>query len=101
MAASFEDFGLSPIEAAAFGKPTAALHAGGYLDTIDPGVSGLFFAEPAADDIATAMETLTTKQWDEQAIRDHAERFSEERFIQRLREIAFGSQSTRRPGAAS
>ena len=32
VAASYEDFGLTPVEAAAFGKPTAALRFGGFLD---------------------------------------------------------------------
>ena len=33
VAASYEDFGLTPLEAASFGKPTAALRWGGFLDT--------------------------------------------------------------------
>src|SRR5204862_18339 len=30
VAAAFEDFGLSPLQAAAFGRPSAVLAAGGY-----------------------------------------------------------------------
>ena len=43
VAASYEDFGLTPIEAAAFGRPTAALRWGGFLDTVVEGTTGLFF----------------------------------------------------------
>jgi glycosyltransferase involved in cell wall biosynthesis len=94
IAASYEDFGLSPIEAAAFGKPTAALHAGGYLDTVDPEVSGVFFPAPQTDEVATAIKTLVERDWDADAIRRHAEQFSEARFIERLQEIAFPASNT-------
>jgi glycosyltransferase involved in cell wall biosynthesis len=37
-----EDFGLTPIEAMASGKPTVAVREGGYLETIEDGVTGIF-----------------------------------------------------------
>ena len=37
VAASYEDFGLTPLEAAAFGRPAAALRWGGFLDTVVDG----------------------------------------------------------------
>ena len=46
MAAAYEDFGLTPLEAAAFGRPAAVLAAGGYLDTVIDGQTGVFFTEP-------------------------------------------------------
>jgi glycosyltransferase involved in cell wall biosynthesis len=87
VAASREDFGLTPVEAGAFGKPVAALRWGGFLDTVVPDVTGLFFdaAEPAA--ISAAIEALVTRDWDAEAIQSHAETFSESHFIDRLREI--------------
>jgi len=36
-----EDFGLTPIEAMASGKSTVAVREGGYLETIEDGVTGL------------------------------------------------------------
>src|SRR5659263_83450 len=36
-----EDFGLTPIEAMASGKPTVAVKEGGYLETIEDGVTGM------------------------------------------------------------
>lgn len=85
VAPSHEDFGLTPLEAASFGKPTLALHAGGYLDTIDPGVNGLFFDHPVPDDIRAAVRAGRDRDWDTEAILQHADLFSERRFIQRLR----------------
>ncbi|HYN44665.1 MAG TPA: glycosyltransferase [Candidatus Limnocylindrales bacterium] len=36
-----EDFGMTPIEAMASGKPTVAVREGGYLETIEDGITGL------------------------------------------------------------
>ena len=85
VAPSHEDFGLTPLEAASFGKPTLALHAGGYLDTIDPSVNGMFFEAPRPDDIRAAIIAGRDRAWDADAIRAHADLFSEARFISRLR----------------
>lgn len=84
VAPSIEDFGLTPLEGAAFGKPTLALRAGGYLDTIAEGVSGAFFDRPTAADIRAAIEANRGRAWDEDAIRRHADTFSEVRFRERL-----------------
>ncbi|WP_404392291.1 glycosyltransferase [Humibacillus xanthopallidus] len=82
---SLEDFGLTPLEAATFGVPTLALHGGGYLDTIDEAVNGVFFAEPTVDAVRAAITSARDRGWDAAAIRAHAEAFSEERFRERLR----------------
>jgi glycosyltransferase involved in cell wall biosynthesis len=87
VAASYEDFGLTPLEAASFGKPTVALRWGGFLDTVDPGTTGLFFEDPAADAIAQAVRAETARGWDGQAIEAHAARFAPERFRARVQEI--------------
>jgi glycosyltransferase involved in cell wall biosynthesis len=87
VAASYEDYGLSPLEAASFGKPTAALKAGGFLDTIDESVNGVFFTEPEPTAIAQAISDLRRRRWDLTAIARHAKGFSRDRFIDRLRVI--------------
>ena len=46
LAASYEDYGLTPIEAGVWGRPSVALRFGGFLDTIDEGVTGMYFDEP-------------------------------------------------------
>ena len=55
IAPSHEDFGLTVIEAAAWGKPSIALRAGGYLDTVREGATGRFFDVPTAAAIADAV----------------------------------------------
>lgn len=87
VAASYEDFGLTPLEAAGFGRPTAALRDGGYLDTVVEHVTGVFFDSPDRDSVAAAIEEMIRLPWSTQSIIDHSESFSEDRFVTRLREI--------------
>lgn len=87
--ASYEDFGLTPLEAAAFARPTAALHFGGFLDTITE-ATGVFFERPHPADIARAVQVMLARPWDDAALVQHARRFSEERFAARLREVVSG-----------
>lgn len=87
IAASFEDFGLSPIEAAEFGKPAVALRWGGFLDTVVEDVTGVYFDRPEPEAIAEAVLRCRERSWDRDAIRAHAQTFSEEVFIAKLSRI--------------
>ncbi|MEP6651076.1 MAG: glycosyltransferase [Lapillicoccus sp.] len=80
VAPSLEDYGLTPLEAAAYGKPTLALGAGGYLDTVVPGTTGLFFRHPTPIEIRTAVLAARQRDWSETTIREHAKRFNEPAF---------------------
>jgi len=84
VAASHEDFGLTPLEAATFGKPGAVLRWGGFLDTVEEGTTGIFFDEPRPEEIRRAVADLRAASWDEDAVRRHASSFSEERFVTRM-----------------
>ncbi|AXK46860.1 glycosyltransferase [Brachybacterium saurashtrense] len=88
VAASHEDFGLTPVEAGAHGVPTLALRAGGYLDTVEEDISGLFFDRAEPDAVAEAVTRAAEHPWDAAAIRARAATFSEERFVDRIREEA-------------
>ena len=68
IAASHEDFGITPLEASAWGVPTVALRAGGYLDTIVEGVNGVFVEEPTVDAVAGGVERLLAHDWDRAAM---------------------------------
>jgi glycosyltransferase involved in cell wall biosynthesis len=87
VAASFEDYGLTPLEAAAFGRPTAALRWGGYLDTVHEGETGVFFDRPEPELIRRAVIELANGAFPEVGLRAHAAAYSEERFIDRLRAL--------------
>jgi glycosyltransferase involved in cell wall biosynthesis len=85
--ASYEDFGLTPLEVAAFGKPTAAPRLGGFIDTVVDGRTGVFFDRPEAGLIAAAMERVAATAWDADVLAAHAASFGEARFAARLREV--------------
>ena len=86
IAPAFEDYGLTPLEAASFGTPTLALRRGGYLETVSEGTSGYFFEDLDASSISGLIDKLSENPLDRDEIRDHASRFSEERFASALRQ---------------
>jgi glycosyltransferase involved in cell wall biosynthesis len=92
LAASYEDYGLTPLEAASFGKPSAVLRAGGFLDTVVDGSSGIFFDRPDPSSIKGAVRALARGSWREKELCARAERFSEERFIARIRSVVLGEE---------
>jgi glycosyltransferase involved in cell wall biosynthesis len=87
VAASFEDYGLTPLEAAEFDTPTAALRFGGLLDTVADGETGLFFGNARPEEIAEVLRAVLGERWSAETLETHAARFSHERFVGRLREI--------------
>jgi glycosyltransferase involved in cell wall biosynthesis len=86
IAGAFEDYGLTPLEVGSFGKPTIALKRGGYLETVVEGLSGYFFEDLEFESISGAIDELARHPLDSDEIREHAARFSEERFIDALRD---------------
>jgi glycosyltransferase involved in cell wall biosynthesis len=100
VAASHEDFGLTPLEAATFGKPGAVLRWGGFLDTVDEGTTGIFFDEPRPELIRRGVAELRAAPWDEDAIRRHAARFSEELFVAQIRTVVRDLADSRDRGDA-
>ncbi len=81
-----EDYGLTPLEAASFGKPTLALKSGGYLDTVSEGTSGYFFDDLNVWSISDAIDKLNKNQLVSDEIRKYACRFSEKQFASTLRQ---------------
>lgn len=88
VAASYEDYGLTPLEAASFAKPVAVLRWGGFLDTVAEGQTGVYFDEPEPEAISTALRTLLDRPWDERVLLSHARKYDEVRFTQRLQQLA-------------
>ncbi|MCB1228978.1 MAG: glycosyltransferase [Verrucomicrobiae bacterium] len=82
-----EDFGITPVEAQACGKPVVAFRAGGALETVIENETGVFFDEPEAASLAEALNAFDRIAWEANAIRANAERFSEARFLEETRQI--------------
>jgi glycosyltransferase involved in cell wall biosynthesis len=82
--ASFDDFGIVPVEAMAAGTPVIAYKAGGALDYVVPGKTGLFFAEQTVDSLVAALQQFDTKSFNASDIRDHAQQFAPEVFVKKI-----------------
>jgi glycosyltransferase involved in cell wall biosynthesis len=93
-----EDFGITPVEALASGKPVVALGRGGALETV-PFFGGVFYGAPEAEAIAEAIGRLEAM---EESIRPTdlqawARQFSEEEFMRRMSAV-LKADAVRNPG---
>jgi glycosyltransferase involved in cell wall biosynthesis len=79
-----EDFGITPVEANAAGKPVVAFAGGGVLETLEDGVSGAFFTQQEQADVLGAIERCDAIDTSPEAIRTLARRFSSKTFRERL-----------------
>ncbi len=79
-----EDFGIAPVEAQAAGRPVIAFAAGGALDTVVDGETGIFFYEQSVQSLVEAIERFSRLDFAPARIRRQAERFSLNRFKQEL-----------------
>lgn len=89
-----EDFGLTPLEANAFARPAVVLRAGGFLDTVVHGRTGLFVDGP--ESLAMALDRAGQIHWDEKILQQHAARYGEERFLRRIEEALVCARDGRR-----
>ena len=80
---SSEDFGLTPLEANAQGTPALVIRAGGFLDSLDDGISGQYLDEDEPAYIADRLGAFP-RNWDEDALRHHAASFSLASFTAKL-----------------
>ncbi len=81
-----EDFGITPVEMQATGRPVVAYGRGGVLDSVIHGETGWLFSEQTVDSLVQAMQDAEKVSWDAQRLRSHAEAFRPEVFRERFRE---------------
>lgn len=79
-----EDFGITPVQAEAAGRPVIAYKGGGALDTVIPGETGEFFDELTVDSLAQVMQNFDANAYDSEQIRAHALQFDTTVFNQQL-----------------
>lgn len=82
-----EDFGIAPVEAMAAGRPVIALAAGGALETVVEGETGIFFKTPTVDCLSEAFLRFEGMTFDSARIRRQAERFNRSTFLNGIRHL--------------
>lgn len=83
-----EDFGLTPIEAQACGRPVIAFGKGGALETVVHEKTGLFFYPQTPEALGRAVQRFVTElegRLDARAARENAQRFSKAAFFAGMR----------------
>jgi len=75
-----DDFGLTIVEAQASGRPVIGYAAGGVLETIQDGVTGIFFRRQTPECLNEAVERLEVTRFNYGIIRKSSLRFSTENF---------------------
>jgi glycosyltransferase involved in cell wall biosynthesis len=79
-----EDFGITPVEAQSTGKPVVAFGAGGALESVVDGATGVLFAEQTAESLCDAVTRCAALSFDREAVRRHALQFDREVFIRKM-----------------
>jgi glycosyltransferase involved in cell wall biosynthesis len=82
-----EDFGIAPVEAQACGKPVIALAVDGALETVIPEETGVLFANSTVQSLVDAVKRAEQISWKPQRIRENAQRFDKEIFVQKTSEF--------------
>lgn len=80
-----EDFGITPLEAMASGRPVIAYGKGGALETVVEGKTGTFFKEQTKESFKEAVLRFQDMKFDKNEIRKHAEKFDEEIFKRKMK----------------
>jgi glycosyltransferase involved in cell wall biosynthesis len=91
----YEDFGITPVEAQAAGKPVVALAEGGALETVEDGVSGALFAGREIPNVIDAIRRCDELEAEPEALAAHAARFSPSAFRRSLTATILGARVAR------
>lgn len=85
--ATNEDFGVTPAEAMAAGRPVIAFRGGGYLESVVEGKTGEFFDEPTIEGLVEVLKKFKQGEYKPEDCRKQAKKFSKERFKKEVKEF--------------
>jgi glycosyltransferase involved in cell wall biosynthesis len=91
--ASYEDFGVTPVEALAAGTPVIAFGQGGALDYVEHGKTGELFLEQTVESLKAILSTFDNSLYDVKALKDKAQAFSASSFNSKLQRFIASKSS--------
>ena len=95
-----EDFGMTPLEVNAAGRPVVAFARGGATETIVEGLNGVFFEEPTAESLEQAILRLEGITWKPANIRAHAALFDSAVFRRRFNQFLEAAMAKHKAASA-
>lgn len=87
----YEDFGITPVEAQACGKPTIAYGKGGALDYVINMETGILFDEQSVDSMISAIRKLENHCFDPMLISRHVQKYDKMVFGSKLSSFIYES----------
>lgn len=85
--AGLDDFGITPVEAMAAGCPVIAYKAGGALDYVIEGRSGIFFTEQTTESLVEALKQFQNMSFNQKEVHAVATQFSPSHFRTSMQRI--------------
>ncbi|KKW17331.1 hypothetical protein A3J43_00460 [Candidatus Uhrbacteria bacterium RIFCSPHIGHO2_12_FULL_54_23] len=82
-----EDFGITAVESMAAGRPVIGYAAGGILETVKDGETGVHFPEQTWECLGDTVVRFDAARFDPQRLRAHAEQFSIQKFKDAMRQF--------------
>jgi glycosyltransferase involved in cell wall biosynthesis len=82
-----EDLGITPLEAMAAGRPVIAYRAGGALETVVEGETGIFFERQDAQSLVEIISAYEQNGFKPERLREYAEQFDEGVFKRKIDEL--------------
>jgi glycosyltransferase involved in cell wall biosynthesis len=79
-----EDFGITPVQAQAAGRPVIAFGQGGALDSVIPGKTGVFFEEQTVESLVQTLQDFDAAAYKSEDCRQNALRFDVSVFRRKL-----------------